>query len=109
MIFYTLFGFLKFLPVLFEGIARQENHILGEHDSWENIVIRNSLPSVLVNVIFYQFLKLALDNGLAKIRCNVLSWNKIAISFYKKIGGIVEEDWRQCTFTREVMEKLVNT
>lgn len=97
-----------FLLVLFKGIARQEDRRLGEHD-WENIVIRNSLPFVLVNVIFYQFLKLALDNGLAKIRCNVLSWNKIAISFYKKIGGIVEEDWRQCTFTREVMEKLVNT
>ena len=46
---------------------------------------------------------------MARIRCNVLSWNKIAISFYNKIGGIVEEDWRQCMFSRETMKDLVNS
>ncbi|XP_028413983.1 diamine acetyltransferase 2-like [Dendronephthya gigantea] len=53
--------------------------------------------------------KISLDNGLAKIRCNVLCWNDIAISFYDKIGGIVEDEWRQCTFTHEVMKQLVKS
>lgn len=66
---------------------------------WENI-----LHFLLM---LYEFLKIALDNGLARIRCNVLNWNKSAISFYEKIGGIVEEDWRQCTFTHEAMKVLV--
>ncbi|XP_046852447.1 thialysine N-epsilon-acetyltransferase-like isoform X2 [Xenia sp. Carnegie-2017] len=55
------------------------------------------------------FAKMSLDSGLSKIRCNVLSWNNMAKSVYQKLGGIVEEDWRQCTFTNETLKKLSNS
>lgn len=68
-----------------------------------------SYTSIISCKIIYAFLKIVLDNGLARIRCNVLSWNKIAISFYERIGGVIEDDWRQCSFTRRVMRDLINS
>lgn len=65
-------------------------------------VMNNTARNFVINF------QISLDNGLAKIRCNVLCWNDIAMSFYNKIGGMVEDEWRQCTFTREVMKQLAN-
>lgn len=61
---------------------------------------------------FAKIAKEALENGCKKLKLNVLSWNRMAIGLYEKLGGVnltTEEDWHVYYFDNDSLNKLANS
>ena len=50
--------------------------------------------------------EIALDRGCMRLDWNVLDWNELAISFYKKIGAKQLSDWRTMRLTGDALVQL---
>ncbi len=48
-------------------------------------------------LLFRELHKIALQQGVPKIRWQVLDWNEPAIKFYEKIHANLEREWISCT------------
>ncbi|MDA4134097.1 MAG: GNAT family N-acetyltransferase [Thaumarchaeota archaeon] len=63
---------------------------------------RKSVGSMLLERVF----ELAKREDCKRMRLMVLDWNEVAISFYKKHGGTITEEWLTCDFDAEGSKKL---
>lgn len=50
--------------------------------------------------------KTAVARGCLRLEWNVLEWNDLAISFYKKLGAIPMKGWRTMRLTGEALNNL---
>ena len=60
-------------------------------------------------VIFFIFLiQVGLTNGCNEMDWQVLDWNTKAIDLYKRIGGIIDEDYKFMRFRKTDISVLAN-
>ncbi len=52
--------------------------------------------------------QLAVERGCGRLEWSVLDWNEPAITFYRRIGASVLEDWRICRVTGESLTHLAS-
>jgi len=50
--------------------------------------------------------QLAVERGCGRLEWSVLDWNQPAISFYRRLGVAILEDWRICRVTGETLAQL---
>lgn len=50
--------------------------------------------------------QLAVERGCGRVEWSVLDWNQPAISFYRRLGAAILEDWRICRVTGETLTQL---
>jgi GNAT superfamily N-acetyltransferase len=50
------------------------------------------------SLLLERVLELAKQQDCKRLRLEVLDWNKVAISFYKKNGGTISREWLNCDF-----------
>jgi GNAT superfamily N-acetyltransferase len=49
---------------------------------------------------------LALERGCGRLEWAVLDWNEAAISFYRKLGAELKEEWKTCRVAGRALEAL---
>lgn len=52
--------------------------------------------------------RLAVERNCGRLEWNVLDWNELAISFYKRIGAVPMDEWTTYRMTGDALEKLAN-
>jgi GNAT superfamily N-acetyltransferase len=52
--------------------------------------------------------RLAVDRNCGRLEWNVLDWNELAISFYKRIGAVPMDEWTTFRLAGPALEKLAN-
>ena len=52
--------------------------------------------------------QLAVERGCGRLEWNVLDWNELAISFYKRIGAVPMDEWTTFRLTGAALEKLAS-
>ena len=52
--------------------------------------------------------RLAVERTCGRLEWNVLDWNELAISFYKRIGAVPMDEWTTFRLTGAPLEKLAN-
>ena len=60
----------------------------------------------LGRILLQRIAQMAVERGCGRFEWAVLDWNESAISFYKKLGAQVMEDWRICRVTGEALQTL---
>jgi ribosomal protein S18 acetylase RimI-like enzyme len=50
--------------------------------------------------------ELAKKEDCKRLRLEVLDWNEVAISFYKKHGGAISREWLNCDFDPKALKNL---
>ncbi|MDG1262758.1 MAG: GNAT family N-acetyltransferase [Flavobacteriales bacterium] len=50
--------------------------------------------------------KIAHQEHSARLEWQVLDWNEKAISFYEKMGAVIDKEWYNCKFTQEQFAAL---
>ncbi|UFP93866.1 GNAT family N-acetyltransferase [Gloeobacter morelensis] len=48
----------------------------------------------------------AVAAGCGRVEWSVLDWNAPAIAFYRKMGAVILDDWRQCRLSGEALVRL---
>ncbi len=51
----------------------------------------------------------ALDKGCGRLEWSVLDWNESAITFYKRIGAILMDEWTGCRVSGNALVNLANS
>jgi GNAT superfamily N-acetyltransferase len=49
------------------------------------------------------------EEGLGRLDWSVLDWNEPAISFYRKLGATLREEWTGCRVDGEALRRLAET
>jgi GNAT superfamily N-acetyltransferase len=52
--------------------------------------------------------RLAVERNCGRLEWNVLDWNELAISFYKRLGAVPMNEWTTFRVTGTALEKLAN-
>lgn len=52
--------------------------------------------------------RLAVERNCGRLEWNVLDWNELAISFYRKIGAVPMDEWTTFRVTGPALERLAN-
>lgn len=52
--------------------------------------------------------KIAIERDCGRLEWNVLTWNQLAIDFYKKLGAVTKEEWRTLRLTGESLAALAH-
>ncbi|MEL6157709.1 MAG: GNAT family N-acetyltransferase [Cyanobacteria bacterium J06554_11] len=52
--------------------------------------------------------KRAVEQGCGRLEWSVLDWNESAITFYKRIGAILMDEWTGCRVTGEALTTLAS-
>lgn len=52
--------------------------------------------------------QLAVERGYGRLEWSVLDWNEPAITFYRRMGASILEDWRICRVTSESLAQLAS-
>jgi GNAT superfamily N-acetyltransferase len=63
---------------------------------------RKKVGSMLLERVF----ELAKKEDCKRLRLEVLDWNEVAISFYKKHGGAISREWLNCDFDPKALKNL---
>lgn len=50
----------------------------------------------------------ALSKGCGRLEWSVLDWNESAITFYKRIGAVLMDEWTGCRVTGDALAALAN-
>jgi GNAT superfamily N-acetyltransferase len=64
---------------------------------------RKKVGSMLLKKVF----ELAKQENCKRLRWQVLSWNKDAISFYEKHGATISNEWLNCDFDEDGIERFL--
>lgn len=93
-------GFALFFPnfstfLTQPGIYLEDLFVLPEY---RRQGIGKSILSYLAQV--------AVERGYGRLEWSVLDWNEPAISFYRRMGASILEDWRICRVTGESLTQL---
>ena len=52
--------------------------------------------------------RITVERKCGRLEWNVLDWNELAISFYKRIGAVPMDEWTTFRMTGDALEKLAN-
>jgi len=52
--------------------------------------------------------QIALERGCARMEWSVLNWNELAISFYRRLGAELLDDWRNCRIADGALRALAD-
>ena len=58
--------------------------------------------------LYNAFLMHAHQRGVARVEWALLDWNIPAISFYKKSGAVVLEDWRTVQMDKKIIDNYIS-
>jgi GNAT superfamily N-acetyltransferase len=64
---------------------------------------RKKVGSMLLRKVF----ELAKQENCKRLRWQVLGWNKDAISFYEKHGATISDEWLNCDFDEDGIERFL--
>jgi len=64
----------------------------------------SKIGTKLLNKIF----EVAKKENCQRLRWQVLDWNEPAIEFYRKCGATLDEEWINCDFTADGIDKFIN-
>ena len=56
-----------------------------------------------------EIMEIARTENCKRVRWQVLHWNQNAINLYKKVGAIIDEEWLNCDFDAEGIQKFKAT
>ena len=56
--------------------------------------------------ILTKLAQIALERNCGRLEWSVLDWNEPAITFYRRIGASILDDWRICRVTGEALTQL---
>ncbi len=65
---------------------------------------RRGIASALLKYLANQ----ALSKGCGRLEWSVLDWNESAITFYKRIGAILMDEWTGCRVSGDALINLAN-
>ena len=65
---------------------------------------RQGIASALLKALAKQ----AVNEGCGRLEWSVLDWNESAITFYKRIGAILMDEWTGCRVTGDALIKLAS-
>ena len=75
----------------------------------EDLIVTKKMKSKGIGTQLYNaFLMHAHQRGVARVEWAVLDWNIPAISFYKKSGAVVLEDWRTVQMDKKIIDKYIS-
>ncbi len=57
--------------------------------------------------LFREVVRHAAERGCAQIEWQVLTWNKLAIDFYERLGGKRESEWYTFRLSEDAMRRIV--
>jgi GNAT superfamily N-acetyltransferase len=66
---------------------------------------RKRIGSMLLRRVF----QVAKREGCRRLRLQVLDWNEGAISFYRRSGGSISDEWLNCDFDGSQVEEYLKT
>lgn len=64
----------------------------------------SKIGTKLLNKIF----EVAKEESCQRLRWQVIDWNEPAIKFYKKCGATLDNEWINCDFTPDGIDKFLN-
>ncbi|MDE1860759.1 MAG: GNAT family N-acetyltransferase [Candidatus Micrarchaeota archaeon] len=64
---------------------------------------RRRVGSMLIKAVF----EVAEKEHCNRVRLQVLNWNENAISFYKKHGGVIHDEWLTCDFEEPAIKQFL--
>jgi GNAT superfamily N-acetyltransferase len=81
---------------------------VGKPGIWlEDLFVREHLRGRGIGkALFLHVAKLAHERGCGRMEWAALDWNTPAISFYKKLGAIAQDEWTTFRLTRESLEAM---
>ncbi|HJP58523.1 MAG TPA: GNAT family N-acetyltransferase [Gemmatimonadaceae bacterium] len=56
--------------------------------------------------LFRELTRIAVERGCGRVEWSVLTWNELAINFYKQIGAKEQDEWTTFRLTGEALERL---
>ena len=80
------------------GIYLEDLFVLPEHR-------RQGIATALLKALASH----AVEQGCGRLEWSVLDWNERAITFYKRIGAVMMDEWTGCRVTGDALEKLAKT
>jgi GNAT superfamily N-acetyltransferase len=116
----TLFGEHPVAEVL---IASIENEPMGFALFFHNYSTFLAQPGIFLEDLFVKpeargtgvghallssLARLAVERKCGRLEWNVLDWNELAISFYKRIGAGPMDEWTTFRMTGDALKKLAN-
>ena len=75
----------------------------------EDLIVTEPMKGKGIGTQLYNaFLEHAHEVGVERVEWAVLDWNIPAISFYKKSGAVVLEDWRTVQMDKKIIDKYIS-
>lgn len=108
-------------PIFGFFVAENENGIIGlslyywRYSTWKGkrlylediIVTESARGNGIGKKLFDRTLQHALDEQCSGMMWQVLDWNEPAISFYKKYGSAISNEWLNCTLEKDQIEEIL--
>lgn len=96
-------GFALFFPnystfLTKPGLYLEDIFVLPEYR-------RNGIGKALLT----HLAKLAVNRGAGRLEWSVLDWNEPAITFYEKMGAVMQQEWRICRVTGDALSNLAQS
>jgi hypothetical protein len=94
-------------PVAEVVIAEVDGTPVGFALFFHNFSTFLGLPGIYIGRALLSYVaRLAKERGCGRLEWTVLDWNAPAISFYKKLGGRMLDDWRIFRVTGNALDEL---
>ena len=114
------YGFSK-TPSFFTYVAEYNNEIVGmalfyyRFSTWkgqtihlEDLIVKQDKRNLGIGKALYnRVLKFAKAKNIERVEWVVLDWNTQAISFYKKTGAKILQDWKTVQIDKKSLEKYL--
>jgi GNAT superfamily N-acetyltransferase len=108
-------------PIYGFFVAENENGIVGlslfywRYSTWKGkrlylediIVTETERGKQIGTLLFEQTMHHSLKEGCSGMMWQVLDWNEPAITFYKKYGSLIQDEWMNCTLERLQIEAVL--
>jgi GNAT superfamily N-acetyltransferase len=94
----TLLAFVDGTPAAYVVYFFTFSTMLGKRGLWlEDLFVDSAFRGKGIGQALMALLaEIAQQNGCGRFEWSVLDWNESAISFYKRLGATLLEDWRIC-------------
>ena len=101
-------------------VTEKENKIIGialyyyKYSTWKGkclflediIVTESERKNGYGKLLFDAVIQIAKQQKVRRMEWQVLAWNKPAMDFYEKYNSVFDEEWVNCKFTLEQLQKL---
>ncbi len=104
----VLIAYLDSEPVGFALFFHNYSTWLGKRGIYlEDLFVRPPARKHGVGfALFRELARVAVERGCGRVEWSVLTWNQLAIDFYKKIGAKEQVEWTTFRLTGEPLQRL---